>query len=120
MPSQLQFNDLENDQLLCLSNEYMVRLLNNKLFFYSYVGGEHLKIAYSFERCANPDKSKISVFQDVYYCYLEPLRTILMYNEPSKQTMKYLLDDSVCDVVFDGNIIRILHTNCRIDTIRIA
>ncbi len=117
VPSQLQFNDLENDQILCLSNEYMVRLFNHKLFFYSYVGGEHLKTAYAFERSTNPDKSKMSVFQDVYYCYLEPLRTILMYNESAKQVMKYLLDDSVCDVSFDKNNVRLLHDNGSVDTI---
>ena len=120
IPSPLQFNALENDQILCMTDEFMVRLLNHKLFFYSYQSNEKLKIAFAFDKSDNPDNSKISLHDDVYYCYLEPLRMILIYNKCAKQTMSYLLDDSVTDVSFDEGDIRILHSNGNIDTIRIV
>lgn len=120
IPSLLQFNELENDQIICLTDRVMVRLLNHKLFFYSYQSNEKLKIAFAFEKSNNPDNSKVSIYDDVYYCYLEPFRMILIYNERAKQMIPYLLDDSVADVSFDEGVIRILHGNGNIDTISIV
>jgi len=119
VPSALQFNELENDQIICITNEYIVRLLNHRLFFYSYESKEEFKISYAFNSVELPNGSKIASHENVLYCYIEPLKTILIYNELAKQTIQYLLDDSVCDVVFDNNMVRILHRNGNIDIITI-
>ena len=81
---------------------------------------QKLKIAFAFEKSNNPDNSKVTVYDDVYYCYLEPFRMILVYNERAKQMIPYLLDDTVADVSFDEGVVRILHDNGNIDTINIS
>lgn len=117
VPSQLQFAELENDQIVCLSDHLMVRLLNHRLFFYSYTSNDKLITAIAFERTENPDNSKIILRNGIYFCYLEPFKMLLIHNESAKQTIPYLLNDSVADVSFDEGVIRILHENGNMDTI---
>lgn len=121
IPSRLQFVCDEKDgHLIYLDLQNAVRLENNKLLFYEHDNCDQLKISYDVNCLFDQGRSRAYKVGDELYYYIANIRLIVIYNIKTKQRLEYIVNDNVCDVVFNDHTISLLYSDDSIGEIKIA
>ena len=88
--------------------------------FYEHDNCDQLKISYDVNCLFDQGRSRAYKVGDELYYYIANIRLIVIYNIKTKQRLEYIVNDNVCDVVFNDHTISLLYSDDSIGEIKIA
>lgn len=110
---------LENNSIIFLNNNLVIKYNNRTLFFYTHSNDENLKTSYALSQSPNTERNKAEIIGHRCYCYFPGIRLVLVYNMATNQKLQYLVAKDTREVVFQNQKIIILGDDNRVNIIRI-